>query len=351
MSLKLPLCAVLFALVGCAADGGGGDDTPPPWYDGVSTLSGSTQKGAVDGPRGKARFNNPVNVAYGPDGKLYVADFDNDRIRVVDAATGDASTLIKQDGFARPFGLVFGKDGTLWIATDNNASGLAGHSLMTGSIWRVNPGQKSATLVTQNIGRPRGMVALPDGRLALSDYMHHVIELFNPADQKLTVLAGTWDAKGSVDGAGAAARFSTPYHMVLRQDGKLLVADFDNHKLRIVGLDGAVTTFSGGGAGFVDGTMTDARWNHPQGLAMAANGDIYVTDLGNYRLRKIQGTTVITVAGSGTGGYLDSDDKLGAQLYGLEGLSLTPDATQIFLADGGRGEGKPFNTIRVVNND
>jgi DNA-binding beta-propeller fold protein YncE len=331
MSLKLTLCAVLVTLVGCGADGG--DDTAPPWYDGVSTLSGSSERGAVDGPRGKARFNNPVNVAYGPDGKLYVADFDNDRIRVVDATTGDTSTLIKQTGFSRPFGLAFGKDGTLWIATDNNAAAAGNHSLMTGSIWRVNAGQRAATLVTQNIGRPRGMVVLPDGRLALSDYMHHVIELFNPADQKLTVLAGTWDAKGLADGVGAAARFSTPYHLVLRKDGKLLVADFDNHSLRIVGLDGTVTTFSGGGAGFVDGAMASARWNHPQGVAMAANGDIYVTDLGNYRLRRITGdTTVETIAGNGSAGYEDSDDPLGAKLYGLEGLSLTPDATQIYLA-------------------
>ena len=347
MSLKLSICALLFGLVGCATDDGG--DEPPPWYAGVSTLSGSQDPGTADGPRGKARFHNPVNVLYGPNNKLVVADFDNDMIRVVDAETGDASTWIKQMNFERPFALAWGKDGTLWISTDNNGSGQ--HSLMTGSIWRVNPGAKAATLVTQNIGRPRGMVVLPDGRLAISDYMHHVIEIFNPADQSLQIIAGAWDAKGAVDGAGADARFSTPYHMVLRPDGKLLVADFDNHRLRIVGLDGTTSTFSGGGAGFVDGAMSTAKWNLPQGMAMAANGDIYVTDLGNYRLRVIRGNNVETVAGSGTGGYKDSDDKLAAQLYGLEGMSLKPDASEIYLADGGRGFPKPFNSIRVVHND
>ena len=348
MSLKLSICAVLFGLVGCATDDGGSDEAPP-WYAGVSTLSGAAESGTADGPRGTARFNNPVNVAYGPDGKLYVADFDNHLIRVVNTETGDTSTLIKQQGFKKPFALAFGKDGTLWISTDDN--GMGQHSLMTGSIWRVNPGAKAATLVTQNIGRPRGMAVLPDGRLAVSDYMHHVIEIFNPADQSHQVNAGTWDAKGMVDGQGAAARFSTPYHMVLRPDGKLLVADFDNHRLRIVGLDGSVSTFSGGGAGFVDGSMTEAKWNLPQGMAITTSGDIYVTDLGNYRLRKIQGTTVTTVAGNGTGGYKDSDDKLDAQLYGLEGMSLKPDGSEIYLADGGRGFPKPYNSIRVVHND
>jgi len=342
--------SVLFA-AGLAACGADQNNEAPPWYDGVSTLTGAADKGKVDGPRGTARLNNPVNVAYGPDGKLYVADFDNDLIRVVDVTTGDTSTLIKQQGFARPFGLAFGKDGVLWVSTDNNATG-TGHSLMTGSLWRINPGARSATLAIQNIGRPRGLAVLPDGRIAIGDYMHHVVEIFTPSTAQVTVLAGTWDAKGMVDGVGAAARFSTPYHLVLRQDGKLLVADYDNSRLRVVGLDGTVTTFTGNaGSGFADGMMTDARFLHPQGLAMAANGDIYVTDLGNYRLRRIKGNVIDTVAGSGKGGYEDSDDKLGAQLYGLEGLSLRPDATEIYLADGGRGEAVPYNRIRVVNND
>src|SRR5205085_5970399 len=139
-----------------------------------------------------------------------------------------------------------------------------------------------AVMVTTHIGRPRGRAALPDGRLAIGDYMHHVVELFNPADNKLTVIAGTWDAKGMVDGQGADARFSTPYHLVVRPDGKLLVADYDNSRLRIVGLDGSVSTFAGAtGSGFADGTMADAKFLHPQGMAIATNGDIYVTDLGN----------------------------------------------------------------------
>src|SRR5262249_52127261 len=141
---KLLLCLLTAGVVGCNGTDNTGDDTAPPWYEGVSTLTGAAQKGNKDGVRGVARLNNPVNVAYGPDHKLYVADFDNDLIRVVDAETGDTSTLIKQPSFARPFGLAFGKDGTLWVSTDNNGSG-SGHSLMTGSLWRINPGARAAT--------------------------------------------------------------------------------------------------------------------------------------------------------------------------------------------------------------
>lgn len=351
MRTKLSLCVLLAAgLVGCATDPTvSGDDVAPPWYEGVSTLTGASEAGAQDGPRGVARLNNPVNVAYGPDGKLYVADFDNDLIRVVDAETGDTATLIKQANFKRPFGLAFGKDGVLYASTDNDATG-GGHNLMSGTIWRINITAKTAEMVVQKVGRPRGLAVLSDGRLAVSDYMHHVVQVLNPSTLQMTVLAGVWDAKGMVDDTGAAARFSTPYHLVQRPDGKLVVADYDNHRLRIVGLDGAVSTFTGGGVGFADGPMTDAKFNHPQGMAITATGDVYVTDLGNFRIRKIVGSTVETVVGDGEGGYLDSDDKLSAQIYGLEGLSLKPDGSRLYLADGGRGELVPFNRIRVVKN-
>lgn len=342
--------AGLAGLVGCTTADMPGDDTAPAWTEGVSTLTGAAGAGYVDGARGVARLNNPVNVAYGPDDKLYVADFDNDKIRVVDVATGETSTLINQANFKRPFGLAFGKDGVLWISTDNDGTG-SGHNLMSGAIWRVNPGSRVAELVVDKIGRPRGLAVMADGRLAIGDYMHHVVEILDPRNLQLTVLAGTWDAKGMTDATGAAARFSTPYQLVVRADGKLVIADYDNHRLRIIGMDGAVTTFAGtGGVGFADGAMADAKFNHPQGMAITATGDIYVTDLGNYRVRRIVGTSVETVAGSGQSGYADSDDKLASELYGLEGLSVEPDGSRLYLADGGRGENVPFNRVRVVEN-
>ena len=352
MRTQLSLCVLLAAsLVGCATQSSNtsGDDMPPPFTEGVSTLTGAAEAGATDGPRGTARLNNPVNVAYGPDGKLYVADFDNDLIRVVDVETGDTATVIKQANFKRPFGLAFNKAGVLYASTDNDATGL-GHNLMSGTIWRINPGAKTAEMVVEKIGRPRGLAVLADGRIAIGDYVHHVVEVLDPGNLQLTVLAGGWDSKGMVDAMGADARFSTPYHLVQRADGKLVVADYDNHRLRIVGLDGAVSTFTGSGAGFADGSMADARFNHPQGMAIAANGDIFVTDLGNYRIRKIVGSAVETVAGDGMGGYEDNDDKLSAEIYGLEGISLKPDGSRLYLADGGRGELVPYNRVRVIKN-
>ena len=327
-----------------------GDDGPPSFTQGTSTLAGRAFPGDVDGSRDVARFANPVNVAF-RDGRVFVADFDNNKIRVIDAATHQAThettTLISQPGFERPFGLAFAADGTLFISTDNDQNG--GHSSMSGSIWRVDPGANTAVLVASAIGRPRGLAVLPDGRLAVTDYVHHVVELITPSNGAVARLAGAWDQPGFVDQSGNNARFSAPYGLVVRGDGALVLADFDNHKIRVVTLAGAVTTLAGGDTpGFQDGAIATAMFRQPQAVAIAANGDIFVTELGNNRIRRITSTSVQTVAGNGIAGYLDHDDPLASQLYGLEGIAVVPDGSMLYVADGGRGEQLPFNRIRQV---
>ncbi len=342
--------SLTLGIAACGTTGPMGDDTPgddaPPFTDGVSTLSGHADPGFVDGARGKARFANPVNLLYGPDKKLYVADFDNGKLRVVDPETGATSTVIAQDGFRRPFGLAF-VGNTLYVCTDNDSGGR--HSETSGTVWRVSITAKTAAVVAENLGRCRGLAALSDGRLAFTDYQAHTVNVLDTGSGAISVLAGQKGVKGYADGAGSAAEFAQPYHLVQRSDGKLVVADYENNRLRIVGLDGTVSTFAGAGtAGFLDGSMGTAKFFMPQGVAIAANGDVYVTDLGNYRVRRIRGTSVETIAGNGSGGYVDSDNRLQAELYGLEGISLKPDGSLLFVADGGRGDDVPHNYIRSV---
>lgn len=345
---KFAYAFALIGLVGCGGSSGGdgddGGDAPPAFTNGVSTLTGAGEAGNVDGTRGEARFANPVNVAYGPDNILYVADFDNHKIRAVEPSTGDTYTVLEQAGFKKPFALLWAGN-TLYVSTDDSPTGA--HSDSTGTIWRVNVDAGTATPIAERIGRPRGMAMLPDGRLAISDYVHHVIQTVNVTTGQVTLLAGAWDTAGMVDGGGGDARFSTPYGMVLR-DNALLVADYDNGRIRQVALDGSTTTLTGSSAGFADGDMGVAQFSRPQGVALATDGSVFVTDLGNYRVRRLFGSNVDTIAGSGEGGYADSDDSLAAQLYGLEGLSATPDGSMVFVADGGRGERVPYNRIRSV---
>ncbi len=323
----------------------GGDGGAPAFTDGVSTLAGAADSGYVDGDRDVARFHNPVNVAVGPDGLIYVADFDNNKIRVVDE-DGTTSTLIAQQGFARPFGMAFAGS-TLWVTTDANKGGVhvAGK---TGSIWRVDIGAKTATEIADSIGMPRGIAPLKDGRLAVADYENHVVEIVDTAGN-VTPLAGTFGTPGYADGPGAAALFAVPYGIVQRGDGALVVADHDNNRLRVVGLDGTVTTLAGTGtAGYADGAMTGAMFDHPQGLAIAPSGDLFVTDSDNYRVRRIVGSTIDTIAGDGKSGYADDDDSLASEFQGLEGLSVKPDESMVYVSDGTRGTALLSNRVRQI---
>jgi DNA-binding beta-propeller fold protein YncE len=339
----------MVALAACAEQGSGngnGDGGLPPFTNGVSTLSGSSEPGFVDGARGTARFSNPVNVAFGPDGKIYVADFDNGKIRVV-TSDGTTSTLIAQKGFARPFGLAFAGS-TLYVTTDNNNTGrhVIGKS---GSVWKVGPGQTTATEIIDSIGMPRGIAVLSDGRLALADYENHVIELLDPSSAQLTVLAGAFGSAGFVDAAGGAARFAAPTAILQRGDGKLVVVDTNNNLLRTVGADGSVTTMAGTGqSGFADGAMTTGMFNKPEGITQDKNGVLYIADTGNHRVRRINGSTLDTIAGDGNAGWSDNDDPHQAEFFGLEGLSVTPDGSMVYVADGNRGENQPHNFIRQI---
>jgi NHL repeat len=318
-----------------------------PLIEGLATLAGVGVPGTVDGNRDAARFNNPVNLLAAEDGTLIVSDFDNDLIRRVNGA-GDVTTISEPPlagVFRRPFGLVMSGDSIL-IQTDGNSLGQT-TQVSRAALWKMPLAGGPPELVRDNIGRCRGMVELPDGRIAMAFYQSYVLRLYNPSNNTLTDLAGTLDSPGYADGQGAAALFDQPYDIVLLADGALLVTDFANNRLRRVDLDGNVTTYAGTGvAGSDDGPLDSATFNQPQGLAQDAAGNIYVTDTGSYLIRRISPDgQVTTIAGDGSPGYLDNEDPRTGQLYGIEGLDVGTDG-YLYVADGTRGETVPFHRVR-----
>ncbi len=322
-------------------DGGAGDAaTPPPdptlepLPPGVATLAGSAERGQVDDLRTRARFSNPVNVAVSPEGNVYVADYDSGVIRVV-SPDGLVATLVHQTGFARPFGLVFTPDGSLYAQTDANDTGAV--SFETGTFWRIDRRYGRATPLLRNAGRPRGVSALPDGRLFFADPEHHVVGIFDPVSLRVIDLAGERDQPGYVDDEGHRARFNHPYDTAFL-DGRVVVVDQMNHRLRAVTLDGHVTTYAGAGTpGNTDGDWMTARFNRPQGAAVDAQGNLYVTDMDGYSIRRVSHDGhVTTVAGAGRMGYRDGEPSQ-ALFSGLEGIDLSPDGAYLYIADGDRG--------------
>lgn len=316
---------------------------------GASTLAGSGTPGDADGAGAAASFANPASVAVGPDGNIYVTDFDNDSIRKITPA-GVVSTLTAQPGFDRPFGITFGADGTLYVQTDANDAGQV--SVDSGTIWRVDPGTGEATVVARNIGRPRGVAALSDGRLVLVDNPKHTVSLLDPdaASPVPELLAGALGQVGYVDATGNAARFSRPLGVAVIDD-EIYVADRDNNRIRKITLDGVVTTVAGTGtADSEDGVLAQASFNKPYALASDGAGNLYVSDFDGFVIRRVDldTGTVVTIAGDGTQGFRDHMDPLMAQFYGLEGLDIDDDGVYLYVADGSRGDTDPHHRIRRV---
>lgn len=332
------IVAIIAMASACSLTPTAADDVPPdasvprpPFTTGASTLAGWAPSGDVDGPREVNLFANPVGVAAAADGHVFVADFDNHKIRIIDAS-GTASTVFSQPGFERPFAMA-PSGGALYVVTDNDPN--RGHDAMSGTIWKLDLAAETATVVAARIGRPRGIAVLADGRLAVADYMHHVVEIVDPATGAVRVLAGAWDAIGAADGQGSSARFSTPYGLVVRGDGSLIVADHENHHLRAISADGTVSTLPG-------------ELDRPQALAITAAGDLYVSDTGSSQIFRYRDQALELIAGDGTAGYLDADDLLASRFHGLEGVAVAPDGGRVYVADGTRGEALPFNRIRLI---
>src|ERR1035441_4089593 len=155
--------------------------------------------------------------------------------------------------------------------------------------------------------------------------------------QTLTVstLAG-YAAPGSADGTGAAARFANPWGVAADSAGNLYVADTDNHTIRKITAGGVVSTLAGlaGVSGSADGTGSGARLNQPQGVAVDANGIVYVADPGNYTIRKIPPAGVVTTL-AGSAGISGSTDATGgtARFYEPEGIAVNSAGTLIYVAD------------------
>lgn len=332
-------------LSGCGGGSGGGVGVPIS--SSARTLAGASASGTTDGALAVARFSNPVNVAVDNVGNVYVCDFDNDRVRKISTA-GVVSTLVNQANFQRPFGITLAPDGSLYVQTDANDSGSRDGT--TGTVWKVNLAGGGATVVARNLGRPRGLAALSNTQIVLVDLVQDDVRILNPTNGTITPLAGLRGSSGSANGTGNAARFDRPYGPAITSDKKILLADQNNNCLRLVTQAGVVTTFAGTGtAGYKDGTTAEAQFSAPEDVDIDTRGFIYVSDVGNHRIRRISPSgKVQTLAGDGVQGYRDGNG-LTAEFYGQEGLAVSKDNSKLVVADGNGGDGSNFNRVRVLD--
>jgi sugar lactone lactonase YvrE len=175
-------------------------------------------------------------------------------------------------------------------------------------------------------------------------------------DGSVTTVAGS--VEGYADGPGTQAAFNTPSGLALDSEGNLFVADTGNNRIRKITPAGLVSTVAGDGtAGYADGPGNQARFDGPIGLAVDTRGNIYVADTYNDRVRKITSDGVVTtVAGAGLG-Y--ADGPAGSALFDTPcGIVVSPDGTLIVADTGnhrlrkivnGQVSTLPFSFLEEVN--
>ncbi|MDR2214502.1 MAG: IPT/TIG domain-containing protein [Nevskiaceae bacterium] len=159
---------------------------------------------------------------------------------------------------------------------------------------------------------PGGMAMDSKGNVFVADGLNSSIRKIAPDGTVSTFAGSNTGVAGFANGSGATARFNNPYDVAIDGNDNLYVADLGNHRIRMITPTGVVSTLAGSGTpGLVNGPGIAAQFNEPRGVAVDANGVVYVADTENYSIRAIAADTlhtVTTIAGNGTQGYEEVDE-------------------------------------------
>ncbi|WP_074407855.1 MULTISPECIES: cadherin domain-containing protein [Aquimarina] len=265
---------------------------------GTTTIAGSGVAGFADGSGITAQFDNPNGLAIDATGNIYVADTNNHRIRKITPA-GVVSTIAGSgiSGFVNgtgtaaqfdsPYGIDVRANGDLYVADTGNHSiryintaGVVYTHAGTGTSGLVNG---SAT--TAQFNEPIDVVIGLSTNLYIADASNHVIRQITDTGSVLTLAGST---QGYADGVGTVAQFSSPYGVTRDTNGNIYVADKDNHRIRKITPAGVVSTYAGSGTmGLVNGNAAVAQFNESINLCIDGSGTIFVTDYNNDYIRKI----------------------------------------------------------------
>ena len=197
-----------------------------------------------------------------------------------------------------------------------------------------SPGAQDGAALQARFQDPFGVAVGADGVVYATDAGEsNSVRKITPEGLVSTLAGGR---EGFADGAGAGAAFNTPSGLALDGDGNLYVADTGNNRVRKVSKEGVVTTLAGeGGAGFRDGAALQAQFDAPVGVAVDKDGNVYVADTYNDRVRVLtKDGQVRTVAGAGGPGYADGG-ALDAALFDTPCAVAVSEAGEIYVADTG----------------
>jgi len=290
----------------------------------VTTLAGGT--GIHDGPASGAYLTCPWGLCIGPDGHIYFADMQSDRIRAIDPQTGLVRTVA---GDGRGYGGDGGPATKAYLLSPadvvfDTQNRLVVADFYSGRVRRVDQNGIITTLAgtgqsgdrgdggpanSAGLTTPYAVACGPGGDIYIGDAAGRIRAIDAKTDTIRTA-AGVGTQGWSGDGGPAtAARIGIAAGIDFDAEGNLYFADLSQHRVRRVDKNGTITTLAGcGEVGFSpDGTPAlEAKLHRPQAMAISRSGTVYFSDSRNNRIRFIADGTLQTVAGCEDGG--DSGD-------------------------------------------
>lgn len=292
-----------------------------------------------------ASFNFPLGITVASDNYIYLADSSNNTIRFI-STIGDVGTLAGTAGpisfadgsgtdarFYAPGGITLDPAGNAYVADTLNTS-----------IRKINPQGVVTTVVPASklIGNPTTIVRQQSGDIYVTASYANSIEKISTAG--LTSLFAGPQSVFPDAGSGFAAPFAIPQGTISDGDGNIYVCDSFNRIIRKITPSGSISNWTGAifFSGSTDGSLAQARFNEPYGLAIDGTGNIYVADAGNHTIRKITPAgNVTTLAGSADMWGFDDGFGPAARFNSPEALAVD-QAGNVFVADTGN------KTIRKI---
>ena len=282
----------------------------------IATVAGIGEYGfgGDDGPAVQAKLWAPRSVAVDGRGNLLIADTSNYRIRRVDARTRIITTVagIGEYGFSgdggpavaaqlnSPYGVAADSDGNFYIADTSNRRirmvDTAGNITTVAGTGESGFGGDGGPAVHAQLFSPYGVAV--DGAYNLYIATGNRIRRVDTAGN-IATLAGIGRRGFSGDGGPAVqARLYFPSDVAVNDDGSLYIADTFNHRIRRVDTLGIITTIAGTGArGFSGdgGPAVRARLNWPRGVAVNGDGNVYIVERDNHRIRRVSPPLPVTL--------------------------------------------------------
>jgi sugar lactone lactonase YvrE len=325
----------------------------------ISTVAGFQALGAGfagdNGPAGAAQMDTPSGIAADGNGNIYIADYNNFVVRIVSAGviatfagTGTTSGFSGDTGLAinarlgGPVGLAVNAAGTILYIADapNNVIRKVTSGTIT-TIAGLGPASGgfsgdggNATAAALNY--PTGVALDSAGNLYIADSGNHRIRQISTSGT-ISTIAGTTTFGFNGDNLPAnSTSLYLPKSVAVDAQGNVYIADTGNQRIRKI-TAGVITTIAGNGnTGYTGdkGPAASALINNPQGIAADANGNIYIADTNNNVIRKIAGGTISTVVGTGLTGYGgDGGTAISALLNHPAAVTLDPTGGNTYIAD------------------